>query len=286
MSTTRVIKEKVSLTSSFHFISLGIVTVIFLILTFGYWENIFSTKVSLKSANASISALHPLGADQMGRDLLARFSMALRTTILPLWTTAVLAVIGGVILAGLSYTNEHNKIGFFSQWIISTGSSVFMAVPFGVSVFAMSVFFEGISIKGVVICGFVYILLKTFSKTMLLVNETKHLAYWNAHLSMGGSRLERFYKYGVLRDFREALSSELVFSMKLLVAAEVTLSYLGFGISEPQPSIGNILSANLDKALKGDPRILLTSVAILFIVMTVPNLIKITVHKIVDKYSN
>lgn len=257
----------------------------FLVLGFGMWEQFYSVKVSLSDMNAGISFTHPMGADQLGRDLLARFSMAVRQTIVPLWSCAFFGFLLGVLVSSSLYALEESKIGKLLNFTFTSVSSAVLALPFGVIVFAVSVYFEGISLKGVILSGFFYIFLKTILKLGRLVSESRHLGYWEAHESIGGSRFSRFFKYGVMTDFRDSLFSELVFNLKLLVAAEVTLSYLGFGVSEPKPSLGNILASNIENALKGEPRILLTSIAVLFLVMMVPSVLRGLVENYLSKKS-
>jgi peptide/nickel transport system permease protein len=247
---------------------------VFLLLCFGMWENIYSVKVSLSSANAGMSSVHPLGADQLGRDLLARFSVAVRNTVLPLWGVGAAAFFIGILISSVQYILDEQLVFRAISSALRSFSVAVLALPFGVIVFSVSVYFEGVSLKGILISGFFYIAIKTFLKLTRLLSESRNLGYWSAHESLGGSKWSRFYKYGVFRDFRAALTSEFVFNMKLLVAAEVTLSYLGFGVSEPNPSIGNILSSNIENALRGDPKILLTSIAVLFLVMFVPSFIQ------------
>jgi len=52
----------------------------------------------------------------------------------------------------------------------------------------------------------------------------------------------------------------LGFQLRVAVAAEASLSFLGFGIQEPQPSFGNMLSSHFDLYLKGHWSVLLVIV--------------------------
>ena len=216
------------------------------------------------------SLSHPFGTDHLGRDLLARFSIALRQTVIPLWGMVCVAFFIGVICSGGLYLITEKPWGKFIVLICSTFSMALLAIPFGVSVFAISVYFEEIDFSGVLLTGFFYVSLKTFTRVNGLTLESQKMGYWVAHDCMGGSRLNRFIKYGIGSSFREKLISDLIFSFKLLFAAEVTLSYLGFGVSEPNPSLGNILAANIEDALKGEPRIFLLSLGVFSLVMVVP----------------
>ena len=278
-NATETSKSAYSKKVYFENLSLATVLIGFLILSFGMWETFYSVKVSLSDMNTAMSRAHPFGTDQLGRDLLARYSVAVRHTVLPLWITGFLAFFAAIILASGTYILEERVFGKILKRFVGILSSFVLAFPFSVIVFAVSVYFEGISLSGILLSGFFYIFFKTFIKTIRMIEESRYLGYWEMHESLGGSRWERFFKYGVLNDFKSSLAAELVFSLQLLVAAEVTLSYLGFGVAEPDPSLGNILASNIESALKGEPRILLTSLFVLFLVMYIPSVVRKLIEK-------
>ena len=79
----------------------------------------------------------------------------------------------------------------------------------------------------------------------------RHLGYWVAHRSLGGSLGQRVWQYGALRRWRDIFIENLVFHMSMAVSIEAALSYLDFGIQPPHLSYGNILSAHYHLFLKG-----------------------------------
>ena len=250
------------------------VVVSFLVLSFGMWENFFSNKVNISNASSGISWSHPLGTDQLGRDLLARCSIAIRQTVLPLWLASSFAFLLACLCGGIVFIyRDKTFIKILSPVSLVLAYS-FLAIPFGVAVFMFSVYRENINLTGILLACLCLVFFKTYLKIRDLITENENLGYWKAHQSLGGSRLARYLNYGILQNFRKPLFSEYLFSLKLAVAAEVTLSYLGFGVPEPKPSIGNMMSANLVNALNGEPAVLLTSITVLVVVMYFPSAVE------------
>ena len=69
---------------------------------------------------------------------------------------------------------------------------------------------------------------------------------------LGGSKLTRVIKYGVFRSWKKEIVEMFFIHLQLAFIIEVSLSYLGFGVQEPNPSFGNMFKSHFDLILRGD----------------------------------
>jgi ABC-type dipeptide/oligopeptide/nickel transport system permease subunit len=104
-----------------------------------------------------------------------------------------------------------------------------------------------------------------------LARRDAALAYWEAHRAAGGSLADRVLRYGIAGAWRAPLLALLGFLLRVAVAVEAALSYLGFGVVEPQASFGNILAAHFELYLRGEWRVLAVVAAALALAAAFPS---------------
>lgn len=263
-----------------------VVAVVFffsLLVTGMVWD--VSTRVSLSSSNLDATWQHFFGTDHMGRDLFYRYCQAMIGSIVPLWGVVIAATCSAIGFSALLFFGSERAIFRAFSRASNLLSALILSLPFAVLVLAFSVVYEKTGLIPVMGVGFFYIFFKTTSKLSQMLAESQNFSHWQGHEAMGGGRLQRFFSYGILSDFRMYLTSDFCFNLRLIVAAEITLSYLGFGVSEPDPSIGNIISSNIEMALKGDPRILFTALFVLAVTMMIPSKIEEALNRLRRKTS-
>lgn len=226
-----------------------------------------SHKPDLAKINQGISWAHPLGFDNLGRDLLIRVAAALRSAVLPLWGAVSLGAILGGLLGWLANLCP-------SQRLVSSLDAVMMAIcslPVGVVAFAWAALREQTGLFAVMaslapLAGALF-----FLRIRDLMQRDEHLAFWQAHIATGGTRGDRLWRYGICGAWSGLLSQLLGFLLRVAVAVEAALSYLGFGVAEPQPSLGNILAAHFERYLRGDWRVLAIVALALALAATIPD---------------
>jgi peptide/nickel transport system permease protein len=220
---------------------------------------------------AAPSIQHWLGTDNMGRDLLGRLGGAIVASVLPLWAAMVLASAAGIGIGVLLVL--FGELGIWASLIkkfVKITGVVLAAVPVGIFVFALAAWLEvtGLVLVVAVLCGLCLV------RNVLVVGDLfrrdAHLGYWRSHEAMGGSLASRVLRYGVADGWTWALVDLLAFHAKAAVAVEAALSYLQFGVQEPDPSFGNILASHFELALHGQWRVMVWILGGLFLTAAFP----------------
>ncbi|MDX6744833.1 ABC transporter permease [Actinocorallia sp. A-T 12471] len=182
---------------------------------------------------------HPLGTDQLGRDLLVRTLAGGRTSLLVGFVAATLACFLG-ILAGLvaGYLG-----GIIDRLIMGVGD-LWIAFPFLV-----------LAIAAITVVGSstpVLIVLLTLAGWVTPARVTRALArrlkgedYVSAAVGFGGG-----HRYVIARHLLPAVAGAnaviWTFMVGALVLIEGGLSFLGLGVRPPTPSWGTILNDGRD----------------------------------------
>jgi len=259
------------------------VAAVFLALVFVPWNNLLVSKVSLGEMLALPSWQHPLGTDAVGRDLLVRIAAAFKESILPLWLAVIVATVGGGVTAAVIIDWGAGRRGgalLLGTQVVATALG---SIPVGIAAFAWAVFSGGTGILPVAAAVSLLFAVRTLQQVLDLYRHDNLLGFWQAHELLGGSRWQRLWRYGFLGQWRRPLLDSLGFHLLIALTIESSLSYLGFGVQEPQASLGNILAAHFSLYLKGDWYILLVIVAALWLAAAFPSaLIKLVRRQLAD----
>jgi len=221
------------------------------------------TQVNLAAILTTPSLEHPLGTDNLGRDLLFRILQVFQTTVLPLWGIVVSTSLIGLLLSVLTIC----LLQFLGRdYLLSVPyffALVVTSVPVGIAALLWSVALERTSLWNVALALGSLFSLRLYLQVLDHYQQDRRLAFWQAHQSLGGTLIQRLLNYGILTTWRKNIFEVFCFHLQAAIVIEAGLSYLGFGIQEPNPSFGNMLASHYDTYLRGDWWVLSVIVAAL-----------------------
>ena len=178
---------------------------------------------------------HVLGTDQLGRDVFSRLIYAARTDLFIMAAAEIIPFITGTFLGMLS-----GYFGGKTEWLITLITDTFIAFPYYLLVIVVA-FILGQGIRGIFITFMVVGWLIYARVTKPLTASLKKNEWVQAARLLGYSDLRI-----ILREiFPSVLPQAVVVlmnDMAALLAAVVTLGYLGIGISAPTPDWGSMIS--------------------------------------------
>ena len=226
----------------------------------------------LSNASSGPSYEYIFGTDNMGRDLWFQILTIILITVFKLWSVVFLACLSGAFLGILLIYSL--KASPFIRVFIRTYSSiarVVMFIPITFLVFTLAVFlgaFEDIYLMLV----FYFVITISFAHEVYgKYHQDKDLEYWKAHEVLGGRLFDRIWRYGFLGSWTSSFQTNLIFYLQAILIAECSLSYLGFGILEPNPSFGNLLASHSTELLRGDARVSLVTASFMASVLWLPH---------------
>lgn len=190
--------------------------------------------------NASPSAVHPLGTDSLGRDLLARVLYGTRVSLFlaplaALLTTMIAGTLG--VTAGL--------LGGWYERIALSIADLAMALPLVFVLIALRSILP-LDVAPAVSVSVTFLLMGLLGWPTALrvvwaatrnIRESDYLLLARSH----GIGFGRIIFRQVFPNLRPILLAQFWISVPFFVLTETTLSMLGLGVMEPMPSWGNLL---------------------------------------------
>jgi peptide/nickel transport system permease protein len=182
---------------------------------------------------------HPLGTDQLGRDLLARVLHGARLALfIGVCTVLVTAVVGGLL--GL-------VAGFVERWpsaVLMRIADVQLSFPF---------ILLALTINAIVGLGLRNIILSLSAAGWVVyarvvrgeVLSVKQRDFVHAAAALGVSRVRLLFRH-VLPNVAPSIIVVASLQFSQFIVAEAAISFLGFGIQPPTPAWGSMLSESRD----------------------------------------
>lgn len=185
----------------------------------------------------SPSASHPFGTDELGRDLLSRSLYGLRVSLI----AGVFAVaIGGAIgtLLGL-FAGYWGGVGDAVIMRVVDGLIAFPAILFGIALVAA--FGPGLRNIMLAIAIVQIPIFARIARAAMLAEKSRDYVQAAISLGAGGSRIVFGH---ILINAIPPLIVQMALAMGFSVLLESSLSFLGVGITPPNPSLGSILDGS------------------------------------------
>lgn len=177
---------------------------------------------------------HPLGTDDLGRDILARLISSLRTSL-------VLAL-GATILSAILGTTLGILAAHFGGWIdqvIVGAVDAQASVPFVIVSLTLTAFFgTNLVLFLMILSLFGWERFARLSRAMTLVARGRGYVLAMSTLGFGWPRI---YLRHVLPNIASALLVTATINFPEVILLETSLSFLGLGIQPPMSSLGNML---------------------------------------------
>jgi peptide/nickel transport system permease protein len=206
------------------------------------------------------SWLHPLGLDELGRDLLARLIMGARISLFVGVSVVGVSAVAGTIIGALA--------GYFGGWIdmlLGRVMDVLLAFP-GILLAIALVAVLGPSL-GHVVLALVVIGWVGYARLVRgQVLKIRELEYVQAAQAIGAPSA-RVIRRHVIPATLSAVSVQATLGMAGAIIAEASLSFLGLGVQPPTASWGTMLDAGRSHLFDAPHLTVVPGVAIALLVL-------------------
>ena len=230
---------------------------------------IYRTNVHLFGVDPSGSQTAPriqiLGNDDLGRDRFSRLLAASRFSLIVSPAGAILASCLGILLGCLA-----GYAGRLADGALMRIADAMMALPVLVLVLAARAAFppELPPLRAATLVISIFVAVGWAEMARLsrgLVLSLRHREFVTAAISVGASRSRVLFRH-ILPNSMRPLTIQFLLMLPAFLLTETSLSFLGVGLQEPEPSWGNMLTSASDLTLlRSQPLVLLSPAICIFL---------------------
>ncbi|MDF0528393.1 ABC transporter permease [Tsukamurella sp. 8F] len=180
------------------------------------------------------SGSHPLGTDELDRDVLSRVLYGIRTSLTVIAVAVPVGAVAGVTLGLFGASNR------FADVLLSRVTDVILAFP----ALILAVLVTALRGPGSVTVVIAIAIAEAPSFARLTRSEVLRLRsqpYVEASRLAGGSSAWVLTRH-ILPNAAEPLLVQAALALSLGVFVEAGMSFVGVGVRPPQPSLGSLLS--------------------------------------------
>jgi peptide/nickel transport system permease protein len=220
-------------------IAVGVLLVVVII-------GVFATELSPDNPNAQSGSIlagpswhHLLGTDNLGRDTLSRILLGTRYSLIGALEAVAIGFVGGVI-PGMASVFAPRWLDFSTMRVVDA----LMTIPS--IVFALGFVAALGESQAVAMCAIGILLIPHFFRiTRAATLRFTRIQYVEAARSMGATR-QQIIRTHIWPKIRPTVAVTTASTMAAAMLAVASLSFLGIGLQAPAPTLGGMLSADLN----------------------------------------
>lgn len=224
----------------------------------------------VKSTSGDAPRINLLGTDQLGRDRFSRLLYAVRFSLIVALLGVLVACLVGILIGGVS-----GYAGRLVDTLLMGATDAMLALPTLILILGVRAGFplELPTTRAALLLLLIFALTGWADMARLtrgLVLSLRKREFVIAAVASGVSRRRVLFRH-ILPNILPSLRTRALLLLPTFLLAEVALSYLGVGLQEPEPSLGNMLTAASDlDLLSSQPiSILSPALAVLFFTLGV-----------------
>jgi peptide/nickel transport system permease protein len=199
----------------------------------------------VRSTSGVAPRINLLGTDQLGRDRFSRLLYAVRFSLIVTLVGVLVACLVGILLGAVSGYG-----GRLVDTFLMGATDAMLALPTLILVLAVRAAFplELPMTRAALLLVLIFALTGWAEMARLtrgLVLSLRNREFVVAAVALGVSQTRVLFRH-ILPNILPSLRTRALLLLPTFLLAEVALSYLGVGLQEPQPSLGNMLMAASD----------------------------------------
>ena len=217
----------------------------------GYSYKLFGiaeTEVHLfgvKSTSGNAPKINLLGTDLLGRDRFSRLLYAVRFSLIVALAGVLVACFVGILIGGVS-----GYAGRFVDTFLMGATDAMLALPTLILILGVRAAFplELPMTRAALLLLLIFALTGWAEMARLtrgLVLSFRKREFVVAAVALGVSQTRVLFRH-IVPNILPSLRTRAFLLLPSFLLAEVALSYLGVGLQEPEPSLGNMLTAASD----------------------------------------